>query len=387
MKESKFYIVLRFYLLLIFLYFSDMTILLSMIWASYKITNSSSFLGIILSISIIIPFAIKKFFPKIDLLKLGMRKLFFLRIVIYSIFLISYYNGFLTDKYGFTLLSIFLGILNLSTLSTFESTNAKLVISGYISKKYASRIMQTVLQVGAFSGALIGGNLLNKYSFSDIILWISILDIIVCFLGFWVYINPIVSQTDSSNSVTYSNSSKKSKYIPLCISLGLIGLHISAFNILTPVIFQKINLWDSTMFGLASGLAGVGAFCAAFINIDKFKYLLPSISIIIFDILFCFSSNQFISITACFFIGFSINTVRINIRDDLISLSNNNQEAEHMGALSATYYSIFQATTPMAVGFLVSDYMIGVSLAPYLLPLAGIIILLSALIKSNKDIN
>lgn len=302
---------IKFYTLLVLLYFSDMVLLLSNIWNSLKVTSSPIFLGITLSIGSVLPFILQK----IKILKirpyLSINELYKRRILVYSFLLLISLVGFSSTKFGFITISLCIGYLSLITLSTLESSNAKLVLNGHISSHRAARTMQTVVQVGSFFGAMLSGYLLTKLNFNSLIAYLSVFDIIISLLGKKIYSD----EGDDKQEVKIKDGVhkifiKKNLKI-LCITIGLVGLHIAAFNTLTPILFQGIRELGAEYYGICSG---VGAFIAAFVNIKRFKFLLPALSLTMSDFIFTFTLIPYLAIAACFIIGFSINTIRINAR-------------------------------------------------------------------------
>lgn len=180
MNASKLF---HFYGLLALVYVSDIVVLVSLIWNTYKITASSWFLGVILSISIIIPYLLKKILPRANLLHLNMSQLFIFRIVIYALILFLSRTGWLENYTGITLLIVLYGILNLVTQSAFEAKNTQWVINKSITSSNASRIMQTVMQAGAFAGSLLSGLMSARYTLPSSLLFISLFDITLSLLA------------------------------------------------------------------------------------------------------------------------------------------------------------------------------------------------------------
>lgn len=165
----------KFYGALIVFYFSDMALLIMVIWLSYKTTKNPLILGLILFVSTIIPFVLKKF-SKINLLSLSVHHLMLSRILFYSIvFVLSALNPSIYSFIGLALIS---GLLGVSILSNYETYNNYLVVNNIVSANKASRYMQTVIQIGAFGGAMIGGMLLNHLSFFYSMASIVLVDIV-----------------------------------------------------------------------------------------------------------------------------------------------------------------------------------------------------------------
>lgn len=72
------------------------------------------------------------------------------RIIIYSLLLLISLFHYIDSPLGFIAISISIGYFSLITLSTLETYNTKLALSGYISAQKDSRIMQTVVQIDTF---------------------------------------------------------------------------------------------------------------------------------------------------------------------------------------------------------------------------------------------
>lgn len=362
--------VVRFYSLLVLLYFSDMVLLLSNIWNSLKVTSSPVFLGVTLSVGAALPFLLRK----INIIKvrkfISVSELYKRRVILYSVLLVISLLHYSDTKFGFVITSLSIGYLSLITLSTLESGNAKLVLDGYISSQRASRTMQTLVQIGSFSGALISGYFLTKTSYNNLISYLCFFDIIVSIFG-----NLLYKEKKSTSGFVNENKeedialSNKLKFLSLAI--GLIGLHICAFNTLTPILFQNIKHLSVSYYGACSGAAGVGAFLAAFIDIKWFKFFLPSAMLTLADVVFTQSSIPMASIAMCFLIGFSMNTIRINLRKEIIDETRNKDEANAVAKYSATIYTFSQAIGPLIFGLLTSSFVLGVNASGYIFPLVG----------------
>lgn len=232
--------------------------------------------------------------------------------------------------------------------------------------------MQTLVQIESFFGALISGYLLTRLDYKKLILCLCIFDIVISILGNFIYKEQAHSEVDNNKVVSESGDvtlSRTSKI--LCYSIGLIGIHICAFNTLTPISFQEVKGLGAGYYGMCSGAAGVGAFVAAFIDLKKYKFLFPALTLTIADILFTFSSVTLLAVAACFIIGFSMNTFRINLRKEMIDQANNNTEANAIEKYSATVYMFTQSIGPLALGMLTSSIIFGVDASSYLFPLIG----------------
>lgn len=373
---------IRFYGSLIFLYFSDMSLLITIMWLSYDITNSPFFLGAMLSISAILPILLKKITNRINILSLSIKDLMKLRIVIYlSLVFISYFIG--ENIYGLTLLSILAGLLSVTILSSYEAKNIQLVLDKQIDKSYSARIIQTVIQVGAFLGAVIGGFILQSIGFKATILLISSLDITVCLIMYITEKSNVVNNNPPFTPQIVEMKNKKAIYL-LSLLLGLVALHISTFNLTIPIIFQDINHWEITDFGIASGLAGMGALSAVFFknNIKKLLFLLTIFVAV--DFIFTFNKVIELIIPLCFTIGFCMNSIRIFVRETMISLAENTKQTSSIASISTLFYMLFQSlgsvTLGLLIGFISLDYF-----TQFLLPFIASLILVCFILIYKKE--
>lgn len=373
---------IRFYGSLIFLYFSDMSLLITIMWLSYDITNSPFFLGAMLSISAILPILLKKITNRINILSLSIKDLMKLRVVIYlSLVFISYFIG--ENIYGLTLLSILAGLLSVTILSSYEAKNIQLVLDKQIDKSYSARIIQTVIQVGAFLGAVIGGFILQSIGFKATILLISSLDITVCLIMYITEKSNVVNNNPPFTPQIVEMKNKKAIYL-LSLLLGLVALHISTFNLTIPIIFQDINHWEITDFGIASGLAGMGALSAVFFknNIKKLLFLLTIFVAV--DFIFTFNKVIELIIPLCFTIGFCMNSIRIFVRETMISLAENTKQTSYIASISTLFYMLFQSlgsvTLGLLIGFISLDYF-----TQFLLPFIASLILVCFILIYKKE--
>lgn len=372
---------IRFYSSLIFLYFSDMTLLMAVMWLSYELTQSALFLSAMLFLSAILPLLLRQLKFKLNLLGLTLSQLMKLRIIIYLSFIIlCYFIG--TSVFSLTLFSLFTGLLSVTILSSYESKNTQFVLAGEIDKSLAARAIQTVIQVGAFIGAMLGSFILEHWGFELTIYIIALLDISICLL--LLFIEPKPSELPSSQINTEKSSISHQRLIYLfCILLGFVALHISTFNLTVPIIFQQIHQWDVTDFGLASGFAGVGAFLAAFIPFPKRYFALLFGGLVVVDLLFTFNQMKIWIAPLCLIIGYCMNSIRINVREALIECSHNPQQAVAISGLSATFYMLFQSFGTLSLGILLGilPQTIAVQL---LLPFIALIII-SVAFYTKKD--
>ncbi len=364
----------RFYSLLVLLYFSDMVLLLSNIWNSLRVTNSPLFLGCILSIGVIFPLILKKLARGYEQKSISLAGLYLRRIIVFAVILVESLFSIADTWIGFIITSLCIGYLSLLTLTVLEAANTKLVLQRYISSQMASRTMQTIVQLGSFFGAMASGYLLLFLNYNRLITLICIFDIIVSATARFIFSEKSGPTIGTPNRPAhFSGKSLPKSLIYLCIIIALVGLHISAFNVLTPIIFQKVKNLNSEYFGLCSAIAGLGAFSAAFINIGWFRFLIPAIVLLLADLIFTLSWHPYMAIVACLFIGFSINTIRIHARKTVIDKTGNDSEADQVSSLSALMYTLAQSIGPMVFGILTGKAVLGAYSAIYLFPAVALI--------------
>lgn len=364
----------RFYSLLVLLYFSDMVLLLANIWNSLRVTNSPLFLGCILSIGVIFPLLLKKLARGHEHKSISLAGLYLRRIIVFAVILVESLFSIADTWIGFIITSLCIGYLSLLTLTVLEAANTKLVLQGHISSQMASRTMQTIVQLGSFFGAMASGYLLLFLNYNKLIALICIFDIIVSATARFIFSEKSGPTIAEANRPAHLSGKPLARsLIYLCIIIALVGLHISAFNVLTPIIFQKVKNLNSEYFGLCSAVAGLGAFSAAFINIGWFRFLIPAIVLLLADLIFTLSWHPYMAIVACLFIGFSINTIRIHARKTVIDKTSNDSEADQVSSLSALMYTLAQSIGPMVFGILTGKAVLGAYSAIYLFPAVALV--------------
>ncbi|OOR91066.1 hypothetical protein B0181_03805 [Moraxella caviae] len=377
----------KFYGSLIVFYFSDMSLLIMVMWLSYQLTKNPLILGTLIFISTITPFLIKRL-SRLNLLSLPITHLMVVRIALYVLALAL---AFLPPTlYTFIGLALISGILGVSILSNYESYNNYLVLKRLISADKGSRYMQTVIQIGAFAGAMIGGFLLERFAFFHAMTIITAVDVLFCVLClFWAKNHQLgqLGQLTHENSHAQSHTSstptthkspimdKRTLYL-LCALLGFLGVHVISFNITTPIIFQEIKHWSAQDFGLASAFAGAGAFLAVFLKSGLKRCLVMAALLIIADLLFVFLHIKALSLAACFFIGIFMNSVRIFARARLSLLAKDTAQAFSIGQYSAVSYTLFQAAASLVLGLLLANPASTTNITLLFLPAVACVVLI-----------
>jgi hypothetical protein len=145
----------------------------------------------------------------------------------------------------------------------------------------------------------------------------------------------------------------------LIIVLSMIGFHIGAFNSLVPIVFQKLNEWNATLFGVASGLAGLGAFSAAVLPRIKLNSYSAILLVLLADVAIVYFQNLYVMMVAAFLLGFCINSLRIQLRKNLIESAPNARVADVIAAKSSLYYLLVSGSAPMILTFFTTAGFLG----------------------------
>jgi hypothetical protein len=146
----------------------------------------------------------------------------------------------------------------------------------------------------------------------------------------------------------------------LIIVLSMIGFHIGAFNSLVPIVFQKLNEWNATLFGVASGLAGLGAFSAAVLPRIKLNSYSAILLVVLADVAIVYLQNLYVMMAAAFLLGFCINSLRIQLRKTLIESAPNARTADVIAAKSSLYYLLVSGSAPMILTFFTTSGLLGI---------------------------
>lgn len=353
---------LRFYALVTACAVTDLAVLIGLIWAALRASHSSVLLGGVLAMSALLPFGLRTLWPRLNGAGLSMRQVLLFRALCFAVLLGMAWANRFNDLSGFILAAAVVGVLNYSTVSAYEAFNTQFVLAGAIDSQGGAKWMQTAAQLGSFSGAFLGGLLLENTSMTSLICVAGVMALGTSALALWAQVGPAPQGSTQSATATFKSGEGESTDICakplywLCVTLGMIGFHIGAFNTLTPVIYQQLNGWTSADFGLASGVAGIGAFSAALLPVPKISPIAVAVSVVFADVLLAFAPWQWLSIGICCLVGFGINQIRIQVRKSMIELARDAREAERIAALSALFFIFFQALGPLLLGLAVSNY-------------------------------
>ncbi|MDH0302517.1 MULTISPECIES: hypothetical protein [unclassified Pseudomonas] len=358
----------------------DMAMVIAMIWYGLKVTGSAVLLGTTLCVATLVPYIVERVMARFGRVTLSMRRLVLTRLLIFATVGLLSLTTFIQVPVGFLLIAFLVGMTDYFTISTLEASNTKLVLAGKLSSDASSRLMQTSIQIGAFGGALLGGVVVDAFSLSTVLQGISLAAIGSLVLAFVLdeRHQPQAGDGQAAQART-PRQAIPGKIVMLIVALGMIGFHIGAFNSLVPIVFQQLNDWSAAQFGIASGLAGLGAFSAAVLTRVRLPHLLCLVFIILADALIVFAQSTVLIGVATFCLGFSINYLRIALRKHLIEAAADNATADNFASQSAFVYLMLNGSAPMLLTLLASASVFGLEAARPLMICAALLLGLAAL--------
>ncbi|WQG56684.1 hypothetical protein RHM66_14435 [Pseudomonas sp. RTB3] len=186
------------------------------------------------------------------------------------------------------LIALMVGTVDFLTASSLEIENTRRVVAGWLPADNAARYMQTAIQVGGFSGSLAGGGLLGLLSDSTFLLCVALSGAALSpalLLARMKRGVPVAAQGHEQRPTSQASPAPFQMPYAAMACLGLIALHIGAFNSMMPIVYQQVNHWSPTSYGIASGVAGLGAFLAALIPLSKHRLAMFATALIVVDAL------------------------------------------------------------------------------------------------------
>jgi hypothetical protein len=339
----------------------DMAIVIAMVWFGLETTGSTFLAGATLCVATVVPYLCEQFIGKFFTVELSMRRLLYIRLTAFGAILGLSLTDAALLPIGFLSIAFVVGVTDYFTISTLESKNTKLVLAGLTNSDTSARLMQTSIQIGAFGGALLGGVIVDIFSVNQTLQIISLAAIVS--LGATL----LVAATPTSDDPVQApdTSAILARHLPanlyiLIIVLSMIGFHIGAFNSLVPIVFQKLNEWNATLFGVASGLAGLGAFSAAVLPRIKLNSYSAMLMVVLADVAIVYFQNLYVMMAAAFLLGFCINSLRIQLRKTLIESAPNARIADVIAAKSSLYYLLVSGSAPMILTFFTTSGFLGI---------------------------
>ncbi|PQZ90816.1 MULTISPECIES: hypothetical protein [Pseudomonas] len=359
----------------------DMAIVIAMVWFGLETTGSTFLVGTTLCVATVVPYLCEQLIGKFITFEMSLKRLLHIRLIAFTAVLgLSFTNAALLPV-GFLAIAFVVGVTDYFTISTLESNNTKLVLAGLTNSDTSARLMQTAIQIGAFGGALIGGIVVDMFSVGQTLQIISLVAILSLAGIFLVAPTPAaatVERTAGPHSQS-PTSLPRTLYI-LIIVLSMIGFHIGAFNSLVPIVFQKLNAWSATVFGVASGLAGLGAFSAAVVRRIRLNSYGAVALVIMADVAIVFLQHTYVMMAAAFLLGFCINSLRIQLRKTLIESAPDPRGADIIAAKSAFFYLLVSGSAPMVLTLFTTSAFLGLEGARYLMIASAILLSIAVVV-------
>ncbi|HEY6927689.1 MAG TPA: hypothetical protein VI653_29710 [Steroidobacteraceae bacterium] len=360
----------------------DYTFITGVVWLSLKVTGSSLPLGFVLCFSIAIPFILEMLLGE-RVTRVSVGRLAYMRILMFGAVATLAWLGVAGYVTGFLLLALAVGIVDYFTVTAFESWNARMVVDGLVTASQAAKRIQTAIQVGGLGGSMLGGALLGLLDGGTFLVDLGLAGAVASLVLLRLD-NDRAKKTVAD--VSAATSPKQSASIAPTLSLGrntatglliclaLIAFHIGAFNSMLPLVYQQVNGWDSTAFGTASGIAGVGAFLAAVLPMPRINRLVAPLLLVGVDMILVWSPITALSVIAAFFVGFATNLLRISVREELIAKARSDADAEWIGSRSAYASLSMQAFAALFLTFLTSQEVLSARHAPLMLVLSALLL-------------
>jgi hypothetical protein len=339
----------------------DMAIVIAMVWFGLETTGSTFLVGATLCVATVVPYLCEQFIGRFFTVELSMRRLLYIRLIAFGAVLGLSLTDAALLPIGFLGIAFVVGVTDYFTISTLESKNTKLVLAGVTNSDTSARLMQTSIQIGAFGGALLGGVIVDVFSVNQTLQIISVAAIVSLAAMLLVAATPTCDDPAQAPqaSAALVRSLPANLYI-LIVVLSMIGFHIGAFNSLVPIVFQKLNEWNATLFGVASGLAGLGAFSAAVLPRIKLNSYSAILLVVLADVAIVYLQNLYVMMAAAFLLGFCINSLRIQLRKTLIESAPNARTADVIAAKSSLYYLLVSGSAPMILTFFTTSGLLGI---------------------------
>lgn len=362
----------------------DAAIIVAMVWNSLKLTDSAFLMGMTLCVATILPFALERMGEKRRKPRRSIGRLIAVRAAGMLGVMALAYGGLVASPAGFVAMAFLVGVTDYFTLSTLEANNTRLVLDGHIGSEAASRLMQTCIQIGAFGGSLLGGAIVDRFAAQAALLLIGAAGLASLLLCAFIPGAPRADEAARPARAAGAHQAIAPEVGRFIAALAMIGFHIGAFNALVPIVFQKLNAWDATQFGLVGGLAGLGAFLGALLpRIARTDF--PYLGLIVAaDAVIVFAPAPALVYPFALVLGFSMNQLRISLRRKLIELADGEAAADAIAARTTFAYLLALAAAPFVLTAMTTRVMFGLEAARMLMMLPAIGLTLAAALLTRR---
>ena len=347
---------------------SDTMILIAVIWQALELGITKLHIGGIMSTMAIVPWLLIKLFPRLKGYSRSEPTQFFVWVRLVSLILLV---GVWTAFYQNKIIALYLIAFISSGMSYYsnqimETLFSYLVIGKHLSPQSSSRALQTHIQIGSFGGALLGGLIMSDSNFEVafyFLLGLSSLGLFYKTVYNRIFVNikqvnssPIKEKVASEKPVlSAEKNSNNPLFFFMATGIAAITCQVGAFNFSIPIYLQEVKNWNASVYGLMSAFAGFGALFASFPQI-RIALVVPFSLVFILDYLLIQSNNSYLSFGLCFILGFSVNYIRIRLREVILSQIENHTEAAEWSERCNTMSFIARTGFPVVLAVLLSSF-------------------------------
>lgn len=343
----------------------DSLITVSLIWLIIHFGGDTRILGMVLFINTLLPFLGQKIFNK-NCLNTNLnpnQKFIQTRIIgaIFSLILAVIFVFYNKNIILYMSASIFT-IINFFSNQYLEAIFGTMVFKKFMDANTAARIQQTSLQLSVLLGSTLVGFIINYHGFLGILL-VNILTYIygaigmlyndnLAFLKDKIPIKDINITPKNVESFNYIN-------IENCFFiLTILAIVLYSFNFLLPFLSQLDKKWSAIQFGIIDALGAVGAFTSVLavgkIMSSTFFYKISYFILILSLFSFFFIKQPIQAIGLSFLFGFSLNCLRIKMRERILNAVTSTQMALKYGRNITAINMLTRSLIPLSLGFIIS---------------------------------
>lgn len=367
----------------------DNAVLTGVICLSLKLTGSAIPLGLVLCLSVVVPFLL----GRLQGLRggaLSFRALCVIRVVAFVFVVAGSLGGLTNAMAGFLAVALAVGIANFFTVTVFEGENARLVVGGRMSAWHGARWFQTALQLGTCVGDMAGGGLLDRLG---AVHFVTVAGVAGIALSIGLLATRTRSATGSAASAPSAHSVRRrdetsgvsagavqaptlalgaNRATALLVCISLFGLHIGAFNSMVPVVFLQLKGWNATFYGLAAGLVGIGALAAVTVFARPLNRAMVAVLFMVCDVVLVLSDAKWLVLAAAVVLGYLFNYLRMHVRERLLASARNTADADWVGSCSAYASLLMQSFGPLAFTLLLGNGALSTGASPWMLIASGV---------------
>ena len=372
---------------------ADLALMSGAVWVALRETGSTMLVGIILFVATLVPLIIKQI--NASLSKTGFRisvgSLCIYRYLAATALLLMALWGNESSTVLYLMIAFCVGIVNFITQSGIEMLNARLGALKFVEGSTSVKLVQLSVQLGAFAGAAAGGFLVELLPFSQFLLLLVAISLVVTValqisLGQRLSVEPEATNTKANNANNTASGAPVIDRMPgghflLIGIMAMIGAHIGAFNGFLPFLYQTSHGWSGFEFGLASSMAALGALCAIALPLKKSVFLGLAVLLLISDAVLSFVAIRWLSIGSVFVIGLSVSFIRLMMRNEVITAEWAPSTKESVIGKMVMTFMVAMGCLPLVMGIVISNTPIDLNIAAFLFVGLALTLLLLTIVK------